>query len=82
MSGLCGRNRAGLPVRNFKAVIERDVATGLYVGHVPGFTGAHSQGASVKELKDNLREVIHLLLEEGEPQPESDLIGIQTIAVD
>jgi hypothetical protein len=44
-------------VRFFKAVIERDVATGLYVGHVPGFTGAHSQGASVEELKDSLRDL-------------------------
>ncbi len=69
-------------MHSFKAVIERDTATGLFVGHVPGFPGAHSQGASVEELKSNLREVIELLLEEGEPHLESELIGIQTVAVD
>jgi predicted RNase H-like HicB family nuclease len=56
--------------------------TGLYVGHVPGFPGAHSQGASLEELKSNLREVIELLLEDGEPKLESELIGIQAVAVD
>ena len=55
---------------------------GLYVGHVPGFPGAHSQGTSVEELKEHLREVIELLLEDGEPDLESELIGIQTVAVD
>jgi predicted RNase H-like HicB family nuclease len=69
-------------VRSFKAVIERDTATGLYVGRVPGFPGAHSQGASVEELKTNLREAIELLLEDGEPHRESELIVIQTVDVD
>lgn len=76
-------NLAGdFSVRSFQAVIERDAATGLYVGHVPGFPGAHSQGTSIDELKEHLREVIELLLDEGEPDLESELIGIQTVAVD
>lgn len=76
-------NLAGdFSVRSFQAVIERDAATGLYVGHVPGFPGAHSQGTSVEELKEHLREVIALLLEDGEPDLESELIGIHTVAVD
>ena len=54
-------------MRSFQAVIERDAATGLYVGHVPGFPGAHSQGTSIDELKEHLREVIELLLEEASP---------------
>ena len=69
-------------MHTFRAVIERDAATGLYVGQVPGFTGAHSQGASVEQLKINLREVIELLLEEREPYLESELIEIKTVAVD
>ena len=32
-------------MRNYSAVIERDPDTGLFVGFVPGFPGAHSQGA-------------------------------------
>jgi predicted RNase H-like HicB family nuclease len=47
----------------FTAVIERDPETALYVGYVPGFPGAHSQGATMDELNANLREVIEMLLE-------------------
>ena len=54
-------------MHNFSAVIERDPDTGLFVGYVPGFPGAHSQGASLDELNANLREVITMLLEDGEP---------------
>ena len=49
----------------FQAVIERDCATGLLVGYVPGFAGAHSQGESLDELSDNLRETVAMLLEDG-----------------
>jgi predicted RNase H-like HicB family nuclease len=52
----------------FTAVIERCTETGLYVGHVPGFAGAHSQGASLDELQRNLQEVIAMLLEDGDPE--------------
>jgi predicted RNase H-like HicB family nuclease len=57
-----------LIVRTFTAVVERDPQTKLFVGYVPGFTGAHSQGATLEELRENLREVISMLLEDGEPK--------------
>jgi predicted RNase H-like HicB family nuclease len=60
----------------YTAVVERDPATGLLVGYVPGFPGAHSQAASHDELQDNLREVIAMLLEDGEPQLEGEFVGI------
>ncbi|MEI8197987.1 MAG: type II toxin-antitoxin system HicB family antitoxin [Phycisphaerae bacterium] len=50
-------------MRSFTAVVEQDADTGLYVGYVPGFTGAHSQGATLDELRVNLGEVITLLLD-------------------
>ena len=50
---------------NFQIIIERDLATGLLVGYVPGFPGAHSQGETLDELRDNLREVVAMLLEDG-----------------
>ncbi|MCI0460965.1 MAG: type II toxin-antitoxin system HicB family antitoxin [Gemmataceae bacterium] len=50
-------------MRVFTAVIERCPDTGLYVGYVPGFPGAHSQGATLDELHQNLAEVIGMLLE-------------------
>lgn len=45
----------------YVAVIERDVDTGYFVGYVPNFPGAHSQGETLDELYANLREVIELL---------------------
>ena len=57
------------------AVVERDADTGLYVGWVPGVPGAHSQGETLDELQGNLREVIELLIEDGEVMPESEFVG-------
>ena len=52
----------------FTAVAEKCPTTGLYVGYVPGFPGAHSQGETLDELRQNPQEVIEMLLEE-ELQP-------------
>ena len=68
-------------MKNFTAVVERDPVTGLLVGHVPGGPGAHSQAASLDELNANLREVVAMLLEDGEPVMESEFIGTQSVAV-
>jgi predicted RNase H-like HicB family nuclease len=65
----------------FTAVIERCPDTRLYVGYVPGFAGAHSQGASLDELQGNLREVIEMLLEDGEPNLQAEFVGTQCITV-
>jgi predicted RNase H-like HicB family nuclease len=68
-------------MRAWNAVIERDAQTGLYVGYVPGWPGAHSQGATIDELRDNLIEVVTMLLEDGEPALESEFVGTQTLRV-
>ncbi|MFM8983571.1 MAG: type II toxin-antitoxin system HicB family antitoxin [Spartobacteria bacterium] len=68
-------------MRNFTAVVERDSATGLLVGYVPGFRGAHSQAETLDELNANLREVIEMLLEDGEPRMEAEFVGTQNLAV-
>jgi predicted RNase H-like HicB family nuclease len=62
-------------MRTFNVVIERDPDTGLFVGHVPGWPGAHSQGESLDELQANLQEVASMLLEDGEPKFESEFVG-------
>lgn len=51
-------------MRTFTAYIEFDPETSLYVGVIPGISGAHSQGATLDELNANLREVLELCLEE------------------
>ncbi len=65
----------------FTAVVEKCPDTGLYVGYVPGFPGAHSQAETLDELQKNLREVIEMLMEDGEPKLEAEFVGTQTIQV-
>ena len=68
-------------MHTYTAIIERCPDTRLYVGYVPGFPGAHSQGETLEELNANLREVIELLLEEGEPVLDGEFVGTQTVMV-
>ena len=68
-------------MRTFTAMIERCLETGLFVGYVPGFPGAHSQGETLDELQQNLAVVIAMLLEDGEPKLESEFIGTQQVQV-
>ncbi len=68
-------------MRTFTAIIERDSQTQLYVGYVPGFPGAHSQGETLDELQENLREVIEMVLEDEELVFETEFVGIQQIVV-
>ncbi len=65
----------------YTAVVERCRDTGLYVGYIPGLPGAHSQGATLDELQANLKEVIAVLREDGEPPMEADHVGTQTVDV-
>ncbi|MEZ4301245.1 MAG: type II toxin-antitoxin system HicB family antitoxin [Polyangiaceae bacterium] len=62
-------------------MIEKDAQTGLYVGYIPGWPGAHSQGETIDELKMNLEEVVAMLLEDGDPQLESEFVGTQALRV-
>lgn len=70
-----------ISMRAFTAVVERCPDTGLYVGYVPGFAGAHSQAETLDELQSNLREVIEMLLEDGDPQLDAEFVGTQSITV-
>jgi len=68
-------------MREYTAVVERCPETKLYVGYIPGFPGAHSQGATLEELRENLREVVQMLLEDGEPKMEAEFVGTQAVMV-
>ena len=68
-------------MRTYTAVIQQDPDTGVYVGYVPGWPGAHSQGDTLDELQRNLQEVITMLLEDGEPRLETQFIGTQTVQI-
>jgi predicted RNase H-like HicB family nuclease len=51
-------------MNNYAVAVEQCPDTRLYAGYVPGFSGAHSQGATLDELYANLREAIAMLLED------------------
>lgn len=68
-------------MNTYTAIVERCPDTSLYVGYVPGFPGAHSQGETLEELNANLREVIALILEEGAPAMAGEFVGTQTVVV-
>ena len=56
---------------SFTAYIEWDPETKLYVGIIPGIPGAHTEGATLDELRENLKEVLELCLEENPDLKES-----------
>ena len=68
-------------MRNYTAIVERCQDTGLYVGFIPGFQGAHTQAETLDELNQNLREVVEMLLEDGDPILEAEFIGTQSVVV-
>lgn len=68
-------------MKTYSYVIEKCKETGLLVGYVPGFPGAHSQGATMEELDQNMKEVISMLLEDGEPHLEAEFVGTHQLTV-
>jgi len=70
-------------MKTFAAYVEWDPETKLYVGIVPGIPGAHTQGATLDELRMNLREVLELCLEEfkGSFDDLPRFVGLQEIEV-
>jgi predicted RNase H-like HicB family nuclease len=70
-------------MRTFTAYVEWHPETKLYVGLVPGIQGAHTQAESLDELRNNLREVLELCLEEygGESEDIPQFVGIQQIEI-
>jgi predicted RNase H-like HicB family nuclease len=74
------QSEAGGFMRSYTAIVERDPDTGLFVGYIPGFAGAHSQGESLDELNRNLAEVVAMLLEDGDPKLDAEFVGTQTIS--
>ena len=69
-----------MPIYDFKVLLEPD-ETGGYVATCPALPGCYSQGETVAEALDNVKEAIELCLEDmrarGEkiPDPSGVLIG-------
>ena len=70
--------------RCYTAYIEKDTESGLFIGIVPGITGAHTCAESMDELQNKLQEVISLCLEEMDADDIKglpDFAGISQIEV-
>jgi predicted RNase H-like HicB family nuclease len=70
-------------MKTFSAYVEWDPDTKLYIGIIPGIPGAHTQAATLDELRSNLKEVLELCLEEygGSLEDLPRFVGLQQIEV-
>ena len=66
--------------REFYVVIERD-EDGYYVGEVHQLRACYSQGQTIDELMQNIKEVIELCLEEEREEYINEFIGVHKIVV-
>jgi predicted RNase H-like HicB family nuclease len=65
----------------FSVIIERD-SKGYYVASVPSLRGCHTQGKSLDEVLERIREAIALGLQGGDSDHEAlEFVGIQKITV-
>ena len=53
-------------------MLEYWIDDGWYVGRLKGIPGALSQGKSLAELEENVRDAYRMMLDEEEPPPSGD----------
>ena len=69
-------------MKTFTAYVEWDPEMKLYVGFIPGIPGARTQGETLDELQNNLKEVLELCLEENlEVEELPRFAGLQQVEV-
>lgn len=68
-------------MKTFTAYIEWDSETSLFVAHIPGIPGSHTQGSTWDELSQNLKEVLELCLAENGVEDLPHFVGLQQIEV-
>ena len=66
--------------RDFYMLVERD-EDGFFVGEVPQLKACYSQGRTLDELTQNIKEVIVMCLEEEEIEETSEFVGIQKVTI-
>ena len=62
---------------HYTAIMERCPDTGLWVGYIPGFPGAHSQGETLDALDGNTKEVTAIILDDRAPETADNQAGAQ-----
>ena len=66
--------------REFYVVIERD-EDGFYVGEVLQLKACYSQGRTLDELLENIKEAIQLALEEEVEKETTEFVGVQRLVL-
>lgn len=67
--------------KKFYVVIERDKDE-LYIGEVPQIKAFYSQGETIEQLMQNIREVIDMCLEELEDkETTTEFGGVQRLVI-
>jgi predicted RNase H-like HicB family nuclease len=64
--------------REFFVVIEKD-EDGFFVGEVPQLKACYSQGKTIDELLENMKEAIALALEDQEDVEPTEFVGVQKL---
>lgn len=65
---------------SFTVVIEKD-EDGMYVAEVPDLKGCYTQGKTLEEAMENIKEVIGLCLETQKEIYHHELVGVQRVEV-
>ncbi|MEK6979195.1 MAG: type II toxin-antitoxin system HicB family antitoxin [Candidatus Micrarchaeota archaeon] len=65
---------------SFTAIIEKD-EDGMYVAEVPDLKGCYTQGKTLQEVLENIKEVISLCLQGQKEVKPHEFIGVQKIEV-
>ena len=66
--------------REFYMIVERD-EDGIFVGKVPQLKACYSQGKTLDELIENIKEVIEMCLVEEELDEISEVVGVQKVTI-
>lgn len=66
--------------REFYMIVERD-EDGFFVGEIPQLKACYSQGKTLDELIENIKEVIEMCLEKEEFDGNSEFVGVQKITL-
>jgi predicted RNase H-like HicB family nuclease len=68
---------------HFPIIVEQD-EDNIYIVSCPAFKGCHSQGKTIEEALDNIREVIEMCMEEeneGIASESNSFIGFREVEV-
>jgi predicted RNase H-like HicB family nuclease len=67
--------------RTYTVVIEKDADANMYVGEVPGIPGCHTQGKTIDELMERMKEVIELCREEYGDEAMPKFVGVRQLKI-